>query len=1438
MDSQSYTSTTINNTRFADTLFNQTEQAEKKQKRNNTFKLHGIDISSPNKSIKNIDTLPLAPGNDEKNKVDSHIIEELIERQSSGKNLSSNEIRVLKFAKELKTIKKELKTFLSDHRGADSLYTGLQKNHSATFPLLSSPSLSPSPSSSSSSSSSPSPSSFPSSSLSSSIDHSTIRTTPVPIDQTAIEDAENIRATENLKVREHHDPSIPIEITSTFELTSTSIPATVMQSSVTPTTEKIATSNSVIYPTTPLPALKALAEDSVTSTLIENLKNDLAQYQKQQSISDVSGLLSTLNDVADAYEIVSLITGIYAFSRSIKEAHPDVAKIYDDKLKKIADEIKKYISPDEQSTRRTKRSPFDRVILEGILKQLCDFEDMPMNSEMRTFFKGFNMDRTLFSELMADPYFPKPKEIQYLFDHMTKAAEVVKGLSEYASQIKTLLDHKQYEEVGKIAFRTNILYQSGMSFVKKGQLTDQDVVMDPYGELLAEFQRFTLTHIKALSEIAEDTPTSHIPLNEIIAYTYAYDALRMARLADDMDEGFCLGDSLTQGIAAEYGKLTQSLQAMAEAVLYGSGYAQYPLNVKRILQELSNAYTFSSLNNELLAFGIKQDSIYYREIIGELRSIIDNIRSDIINNGHYESLTDLVKVMFSRSMHSAGLVQFLVKPSKDHLIYMELRKISGQYKLIIQDIQTGLHIITGSNLDELNTEMHSHLESFRKKYRIPHSNPGGYLMDLGFTQLSHSKIAALEDMQLFPESALTVKDIMTNPPASLQAIDVENTKTLIEKYLTEVNKKSNQKLLQSDPKAKPQSQGASASVSDDDAITTTDPILTQMREVLAALKQGVQISENVKELHSHIIKTLDSIDKQLEKPDAQAASSSDHNVPTLDQDVLSANELITLGIEHDFIRLLQPGAAGLTAITQQPGPSAPDHDHDPAQDTEDTQNSSIGGRVAGGFSSFAAAVGGALTAFRLACPGCLTQMASQLLRREAEDTAEQLIEREAAERVAKKAVERAAKKVAEKTTEKAAKKVAKKTTEKAVKKAVKKTAEEVMKKLTRCRRSTGLCNIAKDAMELEKLARLMAELESAEEAGDALAIAIMKKKLQDLIDDISSHSGHKKESNHESSSYSGHKKESNNENSNKEKKHVAAHPFIAAPPPTTVKSTTAIQTTTESSKNKDKAYSDSTTSAKPAKTIDETSDTQRSSTHISTDSYTTTPASPITQSTTSANKETTSTKATSSTSTNGKTTTGQPSSAHSSATESDITTQATTTTSEDTTKARVTTPASTVSESITKQPTSFYQSTGSDTTTSSTTQSAAPTTKATKETTSSGTTTSVSTTGAAITEQQTSSNQLTGSDTTVSPTTQSATSTTKETTGTAGTTTLESTTGETTIGQQSSSYRSTDRDTTVSPTTQAAASTTKETIGTRNHNTRKHHWRDNHRTTVIFLSFY
>ncbi|USE35360.1 hypothetical protein [Endozoicomonas sp. SCSIO W0465] len=44
-------------------------------------------------------------------------------------------------------------------------------------------------------------------------------------------------------------------------------------------------------------------------------------------------------------------------------------------------------------------------------------------------------------------------------------------------------------------------------------------------------------------------------------------------------------------------------------------------------------------------------------------------------------------------------------------------------------------------------------------------------------------------MQLFPESALTVKDIMTNPPASLQAIDVANTKALIEKYLAEVSKK-------------------------------------------------------------------------------------------------------------------------------------------------------------------------------------------------------------------------------------------------------------------------------------------------------------------------------------------------------------------------------------------------------------------------------------------------------------------------------------------------------------------------------------------------------------------------------------------------------------------------------------------------------------------------
>ncbi len=1327
MDSQSYTSTTINNTRFADTLFNQTEQTEKKQKRNNTFNLHGIGISSPNKSIKNIDTPPFAPSNNEKNGVDSHIIEELIERESSGKNLSSNEIRVLKFAKELKTIKKELKTFLSDHRGIDSQYTGLRKNHSAA-------------------SSSPFPTSSPTPSPSSG--HSTVRTTPVPVDQTAIEDTENIGGTENLKVRGHHDPSTPTEITSTFQLTSTSIPATVMRSSATPATEKTATSNSVIYPTTPLPSLKALAEDSVTSTLIENLKNDLVQYQQQHSIADVSALLSTLNDVANAYEIVSLITGISAFSRSIKAAHPDVAKIYDEKLQKITDEIKKSISTDEQSTRRTKRSPFEHIMLEGILKQLYDFEYEPMNSEMRTFFKGFNTERALFSELMADPYFPKPKEIQYLFDHMTKAAEVIRGLSEYASQIKTLLDHKQYEEVGKIAFRTNILYQSGKSFAKKGQLADQDVVMDPYGELLAKFQQFTLTHIKALSEITEDTPTSHIPLNEIIAYTYAYDSLRMARIADGIGEGFCLGDSLTQGIAAEYGKLTQSLQAMAEAVLYGSGYTQYPLNVKRVLQELPNAYTFSSLNNELLAFGIKTHCIYYHEIIRELRGIIDSLRSDIINNGHYGSLTELVNVMFRRSMHNAGLVQFLVKPCKTHIIYMELRKISNQYKLLIQDIQTGLHIITGSNLDELNTEMHSRLESFRKKYHIPHHKPGSYLRNRGFTQLSHSKIAGLEDMQLFPESALTVKDIMTNPPASLQAIDVENTKALIEKYLTEVSKKSNQKFLQSDPKAKPQSQGASASVSDEDFITIKDPIIAQMREVLAALKYGAQIPENVKELHSHIIKTLDSIDKQLENPDPQAASSSDHNVPTLDQSVLSANELIALGIEHDFIRLINPGSAGLTAITQQPGASAPDHD--PAQDTGETQNSSIGGRVAGGFSSFAAAVGGALTAFRLSCPGCLTQMVNQLLRREAEETVEQLIEREAAERVAKKAAEKAAEKAAKKAAEKAAKKAAEKAAkkaaeeaaEKAAKKAAKKTAEETLEKLLRCRRSTGLCNLSKDAAELEKLAEIAAELESAEEAGDAITIAILKKKMQDLINDISSNSEHKKKS--------------NKENRNKEKKPTVPHSFIAPPPPKTAKSIIAIQPTPESNKNKEIEYSNSTMSSKLAMTTSDISSTQRSSTHISTDSHTTT--SSTTQSAASTTKETIISGATTSASTTGKTTTGQQSSAR--------------------------------------------LSTGSDTTVSPTTQT---TTSTTKETTSSGTRTSASAAG-----ESTIGQQSTHSNTTVSPTTATIEGKPKT-----GSTTPASTTGETTIGQQSTHSNITTAPTTatIEDTTRAGAITSASAAG-------------------------
>lgn len=287
-----------------------------------------------------------------------------------------------------------------------------------------------------------------------------------------------------------------------------------------------------LTPTTPLPSLKTLLVDTASSTLINGLKRTPVEYKKQNQSADVSDMVPRLDELIAYYQAVSLVMGISAFIRSIKDSLPDVAQIYDEKLKKFTDDLKEVMGQGKKQD-RSRRTPIaDMVKL--MLTDLYEFVNAPMNLQMREFFKGFEADRDLFARIMSEQTTDVPADFQELFQNMNSGANIISAMDAYNRQIKDLLTKRDFAEVGKMAPKVNILFRAADLLIENGELDADKVLEDPYKDLLNKFQQFELTN-EALWHITESSPAS-LPLHEIIAYGYVYDSLRVARLGAASDK--------------------------------------------------------------------------------------------------------------------------------------------------------------------------------------------------------------------------------------------------------------------------------------------------------------------------------------------------------------------------------------------------------------------------------------------------------------------------------------------------------------------------------------------------------------------------------------------------------------------------------------------------------------------------------------------------------------------------------------------------------------------------------------------------------------------------------------------------------------------------------------------------------------------------------------
>ena len=757
-------------------------------------------------------------------------------------------------------------------------------------------------------------------------------------------------------------------------LKTTNSPAT---PAATKTTAIAVNQTSSVRPT-PAPTIQSVLHESVDSTMIGRLEDDLIAYHKKHPDIDISSLMANLDQTLEVYQLLYAATVISAFIRVIKKSHPAAAKFYEDKLDSFQSHLKNIKNNKEKEHIRHRRAPIDdQALLSSLLNNLIDLENAPMKEEMLDFFKGYEIARSKFSEMMRLKPAIHDSEFNTIFEHLENSPKMMDGLLKINKKIAESLKNSEYEAIGKYAFESNVLYNHLKNIAKKLPPTIQNDY-EKYQYLFSKFEKL----INRLPNY--QTTTRHLlRLQSLYTWQFAYDALHLARLEQKIQTGFCMADVLTLSIAASSSNILPSLKYMAEAMIYGTDYLRYPFLVKYGLQIIYMTGSALQLANDLASLGLKSNSLYTEKMTKKVNEIFDKLQ-DLLEKETFTSAEDLLPRLIPTNFNGNS-IKFAITPYEKHILYCSLEKTNNGYQLIIHDLQRGLLVLSADSLDSLRNELSPHLTKLCAKYKIPdkwslqeEQHPLTKFQNIAI--IPEDLLHELESIKIFPESELTVGEIMTTPPSELKQLDQKKVQDFFEHYLKETSKDANIARLKDTPKAPHKAHGASKSAPD--SVNKNDPLITQCREVLTALDtpENTPIPDSIMQLHRQIIKQIMEISKQpapqqIDVDKTPLGAENPDFLPDIHQasaiEAGSDSALISQATSADLQSLINPAIEiipeTLPGITPSQGNSA---------SSQGNSASTLGGRIAGGgVASVFVAVTGALVSFKAACPSCFAQVA-------------------------------------------------------------------------------------------------------------------------------------------------------------------------------------------------------------------------------------------------------------------------------------------------------------------------------------------------------------------------------------------------------------------------------------------------------------------------------
>ncbi|MBO9484628.1 hypothetical protein, partial [Salinisphaera sp. G21_0] len=689
--------------------------------------------------------------------------------------------------------------------------------------------------------------------------------------------------------------------------------------------------------------LTAIVDDMGKSTNLGMFENDLVYFQQLFPTLNFTELVTFVKDSARNFAGYMLLEGIEAFAQTLNgtftngtfpnATFPNVARHYFDIVAAGVDDIihefNTTIAPaptaPAQNTgsttvahhHRSKRVILSEVDFLSKISWLIETESAldgdDMVPQLLDFLRGFSAMRNEFTLAVQRGVAGDPDAIG-LANQLRQPLGMGNYLAQYDKEVFDLMWSEDYQALGRLAFKVNTL-----SFINASAPPLHADLMQG----LRVMVRNLIQHLQQIS-LGTPNPPAMTNLKDLTDFSLAWNPLQMMMNDQQLQEGICLGDVVSLTLARHFGiSVSRSLNALVNAVFLGAGYARLPALVRTLLQELSAKSLIASRASLWRSLGLKADSHYLTKIGQKLGKFSYGVYGGEPFVTIRSMLSKMVAAFNAKATQlPAGAdanVLFSVSPCVGHIMFANIQRVNNQLSLAISDTASSLYVASADSMDQLVAKAMDVLRRLAEGYDLGLTQPEQIANGRGighFIQPTDAEIIEWADMTPIPTSSLTLKQILTKPVTELEALDKAATKALAKEYINKVTSadglkklKLSQKLTEQDLLPPPSST----------EVTTADPLIMQMREVISvlddALANNTPVPEAIKKLNAHIMaKTNRSLLARAkatagEQPNPVPGPSGVAQAPSSLDDFQYSMEMMVLRDAINAIAPEVPGAA-------------------------------------------------------------------------------------------------------------------------------------------------------------------------------------------------------------------------------------------------------------------------------------------------------------------------------------------------------------------------------------------------------------------------------------------------------------------------------------------------------------------------------------------------